>query len=87
MESIIKVTFREPPLADAPSKTEFFFGSLAAIYETFEPRQVGCKVATLWDYGITEDKPYRNKLCEVSRVKVARKAQSAPSRKRKLAGH
>lgn len=81
-ESIVKVQFREPPLAEAPNKTQFFFGSLAAIYETFTAEQIGCKVETLWNANITECQPYRNKICEVSRDVVTRKAQKLPSRNR-----
>ena len=82
MESIVKVQFREPPLAETPSKIEFYFGSLAAIYEKFTSEQIGCKVETLWNANITEKTPYRNKICEVSREKITRKAQNCPSRNR-----
>lgn len=81
-ETIIKVQFRVPPLADQPTQTEFYFGSLAAIYEKFTAKQIGCKVETLWNARITGDQPYSNRLCVVSRETVTRKAQRTPARKR-----
>lgn len=85
-ENIIRVQFREPPLADQPAKTDFYFGSLAAIYEVFTPEQVGCKVERLWNAGITDGKPYANKLCIVTRETMTRKAQKTTSRKRNSDG-
>jgi len=40
---IYRVQFKEPPIQD-DDRTDFFFSSLAAIYEQFTPGQVGCKV-------------------------------------------
>lgn len=73
--NIIKVSFREPPLAEQPTKTDFYFGSLAAVYEAFTPQQIGCKVENLWNSSIQADHPYMNKLCIVTREVLMRKAQ------------
>ena len=75
-ENIIRVRFNEPPLADQPAKTDFYFGSLAAIYEVFTPEQVGCKVERLWNSGITAGHPYMNKFCIITREVLVRKTQS-----------
>jgi len=83
-ETIIKVKFREPPFPSKPTKTEFFFGSLAAIYEVFTPEQIGCKVEHLWNFGVMFDRPYMNKQCVVSREQFVRKAHKTTSRKRKI---
>ena len=80
-ETIIRVAFREPPLKSEPVRRDFYFGSLAAIYETFTPEQVGCKVECLWNHGVVIGHPYSNKLCVVSREPFIRKAQTQPSRK------
>lgn len=74
-ENIIRVQFREPPLASKPRQTDFYFGSLAAIYEEFTPEQIGCRVEHLWNYGVMPDHPYMNKLCVVSREVLTRKQQ------------
>lgn len=72
---IIKVSFREAPLASKPTKLDFYFGSLAAIYELFTPEQIGCRVEHLWNYGVMTDRPYMNKLCVISREVLVRKTQ------------
>lgn len=74
-ETIIRVQFREPPVKKKPRQTDFFFGSLAAIYEKFTPEQIGCRVEHLWNYGVMIDRPYMNKLCVVSRELLIRKSQ------------
>lgn len=68
---IIKVVF--PSAVDG--SREHYFGSLAAIYETFTPYQIGCKVATLWKAGIEPGKEKKTSKCVVSRHEVLRKAQ------------
>ena len=41
---IYKVSFREP----IDGKTDYYFGSIAAIYKLFTPEQVGCVKGTLY---------------------------------------
>lgn len=53
-----RVEFKEPPI-EGDERTEFYFSSLAAIYEQFAPEQVGCKVARLWNIGVSDGVPYR----------------------------
>ena len=43
MRTIYRVRFKEPPLS-GDERTEFFFTSLAAIYEVFTAEQIGCRV-------------------------------------------
>ncbi len=50
-EFIYWVSFREQPIEGDP-RTDFYFYSLAAIYEVFTPAQIGCRVQTLWNAGI-----------------------------------
>ena len=71
-EYIYQVSFREQPLAD-DVRTDFYFYSLAAIYEVFTPEQVGCTVRTLWNAGIEVGKPYYNRLCSVKKEPISRK--------------
>ena len=44
---------------------DYFFGSLAAIYELFTPEEIGCKVNNLWNKGVSK-KPYTSKTCTIS---------------------
>lgn len=53
--------------------SEFFFGSLAAIYELFNEEQVGCSLRTLWNSKITTENPKATARCVISKHKVWRK--------------
>lgn len=45
--------------------THHYFGSLAAIYEKFSKEKVGISYGSLRNYGLNEDKPYKNKYCTI----------------------
>ncbi len=56
---IIKLSFhRVDPANNGIS--DYYFSSLAAIYELFPPSAIGCQLASLWNYGIAENRPYNN---------------------------
>lgn len=40
-----------------------YFGSLASIFDTFTPQQLGITYGSLRNYGLSEDKPYQNSRC------------------------
>lgn len=63
---IVKVRFH----ADG---SEFFFGSLAAIYDLFNEEQIGCSLHTLWNCKISPDNPKATARCVISKHKVWRK--------------
>lgn len=71
MESIIKVQFFKP----VDGKTDYYFGSLKAIYERFTPEQIGCNVERLWSSNITPDNPKATSKCIISKHNVIRKPQ------------
>ena len=77
--AIYKVAFKEPPIPDDDRK-EFFFSSLSAIYDTFTPEQVGCKVTRLWNIGISQGNLYTGKLCQITREPLTSKTQISPSK-------
>lgn len=78
-EYIYQVSFREQPI-EGDARTEFYFYSLAAIYEVFTPEQIGCTVRTLWNSGIEVGKPYYNRRCSVRKEPIGRKPQKHASR-------
>ena len=45
--------------------THHYFGSIAAIYEKFSREQIGISYNSLRNYGLSADKPYKNKFCIV----------------------
>lgn len=68
---IYRVSFKEP----VNDKTDYFFGSLAAIYETFSAAQIGCRVSRLWNLKITPEKPYLGRKCTITKEPLSRKRQ------------
>lgn len=74
---VYKVTFKNPPLPNDERK-EFFFTSLSAIYDTFTPEQIGCKVSRLWNVGVSGGSRYGNRLCTITRENVTRKRRKPP---------
>lgn len=50
-----------------------YFGSIAAIFDTFPPERLGVSKSRLWSYGITPERPYKNKICAIYRGVIHRK--------------
>lgn len=73
-QSIIKVQFLKP----VNGKTEYFFGSIAAIYERFTPAEIGCSMQTLWGKATLES-TYANNKCIITRHPLERKPQTHKS--------
>ena len=49
------------------------FGGISAIYDIFTPIQLGVSKSRLWSYGITPERPYKNKNCIIYRGEIHRK--------------
>ena len=67
---VIKVHFLSPR---PDGRTEFYFSSLAAIFDTFTADDIGCKLETLWACKIGCGIPKVTAKCIVSRHPVFRK--------------
>ena len=70
-----RVEFKEPPI-EGDDRTEFYFSSLAAIYEQFTPEQVGCRVARLWNIGVSDGISYKGRRCSITKEHIRRKTQN-----------
>jgi hypothetical protein len=82
-----KLEFYEP-LTEAEAKyptyvgeTDFYFGSLAAIYDTFTPEVIGCKVRNLWNVGVARGVEYRGAKCRITSIRVYHKQTERGKRK------
>lgn len=64
---IVRVCFLEP----IDGETEFYFGSLKAIYQVFSPEAIGYKYGTLKNM-VREGKPLDTPFCTISRHKYIR---------------
>ena len=64
IQSIIKLTFKQP----INGKTEYYFGSIKAMFELFTPEQLGCTLRDIYDFRIRD-----TSLCKISKHKLYRK--------------
>ena len=64
-EKVIYVKFK--------SGSRHFFGSIAAIYETFDSETIGISQQGLYDYGLSSDRSYENKICKIYEGIINRK--------------
>lgn len=55
---------------------EAFFGSIAAIYDVFTAKELRVSANRLYAVRVTKDKPYKNKVCTISKEVVHRKKHS-----------
>lgn len=63
---VVWVHFFEP----IGGKCDYYFGSLQAIYETFTPAQIGCRLYRL--YGVSDSRPVTTQTCQVTRQEILR---------------
>lgn len=70
------MAFREPPQEDG--KTDYYFTSLAAIYETFTAQQIGCGVQHLYNLGMSDGNTYEGRRAAITRETLASKMQTDP---------
>mgnify|MGYP000901219630 CR=1 FL=1 len=67
-----RVVFKSPPISDG--QVEFFFGSLAAIYDVFFPEDIGCKIENLWNKNLSEPgSVWTGSRCSISNHELIRK--------------
>lgn len=52
---------------------EYFFGSIAAIFDTLGPNTIGVTQQRLYDVKIEPGNPYRNGNCTISKGVIIRK--------------
>lgn len=52
---------------------DYYFGSIAAIYDVFTSSVLGVTLEQLWRFGITERRPFRNGSCVISKGRIHRK--------------
>lgn len=70
MSKIYHIQFREP----VRGKTDYYFGSLSAIYDVFTEEDIGCGVRRLWNLKIDEDNPYEGRKCTIKVGELIRKS-------------
>lgn len=58
-----------------------YFGSIANIYEFYTPEQLGISYGSLRNYGLSADKPYKNKKCIIRKGLLLSKSGNRGIRK------
>jgi hypothetical protein len=67
--TIYKVSFFVP----VDGCSEYFFGSLAAIFDRFSAEQIGSALPTLYGANISASRPKVTRLCVISKHSLFRK--------------
>ena len=78
VDFVYRVEFKVPPLSGVDKRTEFYFGSLSAIYEVFTSKQIGCKVTRLWNVGVSDGNPYDGRRCRITKEPILKKRHFKP---------
>lgn len=69
-EQIVKVKFHRPC---PDGETEYYFGSVSAIFDVFTEKDIGCGLKSLWAANIDVNRPKISRYCTISRHFVYRK--------------
>ena len=65
--------------APVNGKTDYYFGSIKAIYEVFQASDIGLTMQSLYVKHITESRPAVTTRCHISRVEIVRCAKPRSS--------
>lgn len=75
-ERIYRVTFLQPP-RNPDKRTEFYFHSIAAIYDEFTSTEIGANLRKLWKHGLAVGIPYEGEQCRITQEPIHRKRHKA----------
>lgn len=69
----LRVQFFEP----VDGKTDYYFGSIKAIYERFKTTEIGLSMLSLYSRRISEAMPIVTRKCLISRVEILRNGRQS----------
>ena len=72
---VYSVLFFAAPLPSKPRQKFFLFSSLAAIFEVFSVKQIGCGLGHLYNLKVPDGTAFAGKRCIIKREKVFSKRQ------------
>lgn len=78
-KKIIHLTFKGE---NHKEETHVYFGSVACIYEHYSVKEIGITYGSLRNYGLSEDKPYENKLVIIRQGKLWTKTLKVKRKKK-----
>lgn len=72
-EHIYKVKFHHAPYSwGGDNRTEFYFGSITAIFTIFSTELIGTTAAALWTHGLSNGNTYYGKFCTITAERLIR---------------
>ena len=75
-EYIYKVKFNFAPFKkQGDLRTEFYFGSITAIFSVFPPEYIGTTVTALWYHSLSEGHKYTSDYCTITAEPLIRNPQ------------
>jgi hypothetical protein len=69
----LRVQFFEP----VDGKTDYYFGSIKAIYERFKATEIGLSMLSLYSRRISEVMPVVTRKCLISRIEILRNGRQS----------
>lgn len=73
-EFIYKVRFSILPIKGS-TRTEFYFGSITAIFSVFPEKLIGTNAAALWAHGLSDGNTYYGEYCTITADPLIRNPQ------------
>ena len=64
----LRVQFFEP----VDGKTDYYFGSIKAIYTKFNATEIGLTIGSFYGRRLSEDSPIVTDKCRITRVEITR---------------
>lgn len=75
-EFIYKVKFNFAPFKEhGDNRTEFYFGSITAIFSVFPTEYIGTNATALWYHGLSDGKKYQSDYCVITAEPLIRNPQ------------
>ena len=57
------------------TRTEFYFGSIAAIFSMFDETLIGTRTTALWYHGLSDGNAFESKNCTITAERLIRNPQ------------
>ena len=75
-EFIYRVKFKLAPFGtNGDTRTEFYFGSIAAIFSMFDETLIGTRAAALWYHGLSDGNAFESRNCTITAERLIRNPQ------------
>lgn len=80
-EFIYRVNFGGIPPIKGDPRTDFYFGSITAIFSVFAEELIGTNASALWAHGLSTGNPYYGVHCRITAEPLMRNPQGKPHKR------